>query len=99
MDGQRFDGIARQIGQSLSRRGMMGLAGGAAAMWLASPEEVAARRHACQVRCGGDKRLCKAECRNAPIEKQCKKTCDTLRNQCFGRCEFKPLRRRLVRAW
>lgn len=99
MDGERFDGLTRQLNTPPSRRGLIALAGGIVALWFAGPQEAAARRHACQVRCGADRRLCKAECRNAPIKKQCQKTCHTLRDQCFGRCKFKPLRRRLVRDW
>jgi hypothetical protein len=60
-------------------------------------DEAAARRNACGMRCGGSRRLCKAQCRTAPIPKQCKKTCVTLRDQCFERCQFKSLNRSQAR--
>jgi hypothetical protein len=61
------------------------------------PEDAAARRHACAVRCGGTKRLCKGQCRTAPIPKQCKRACTILRDQCFERCQFKSINRSQAR--
>jgi hypothetical protein len=93
MDSQRFDAIVRQLGASQSRRGTLRAALAAAfglGTWLASSrDKAAARRNACRIRCGGTRRLCKAQCRTAPIPKQCKRTCRILRDQCFGRCKFK----------
>lgn len=75
---------------SVPRRGTLraALAVALAALWRVHPEDAAARRHACQIRCGGTRRLCKGQCRDAPIPKQCKRTCTILRDQCFERCQF-----------
>ena len=93
MDNLRFDAIVRHIGVTQTRRETLRVALAAAVglgTWLASShDQAAARRNACRIRCGGTRRLCKAQCRTAPIPKQCKRTCRILRNQCFERCQFK----------
>lgn len=102
MDGERVDAMARRAGAARSRREalmlMVGLTVGAALPWLVAPEDAAARRHACHIRCGADRQQCKAKCRRTgAYARQCKRECRIWRKQCFGRCEFKPLRRRLAR--
>lgn len=103
MDEERLDAIARAVGESRSRRGAlratMGLALGIAAAALGRPaQDAAARRNACQVRCGADSRLCRGDCRikGGVSQKQCKKTCIAWRERCYEHCEFKPLGKRTV---
>lgn len=103
MDGDRLDAIARQVGVARTRRGApraaLALVIGIAASVLARPaDDAAARRHACQVRCGADSRLCRADCtiKSGVSEKQCKRTCIAWRERCFEHCEFKPLAKRTV---
>ncbi len=70
------------------------------ALALDTEEAAARRRHFCAIRCGGDRRLCRAECRiKGVIPKQCKRTCDIIRDHCAGRCDYLPLRRRTQNRW
>lgn len=87
-----------------SRRGAVrtaaAMAAGALGAWLGRPAaDVAAnRRNACHVRCGGDRRMCRIDCRDwGEAEKACKRACNKLRDACFELCEYKPLRARLAR--
>ena len=65
-----------------------------------SPRGASARRNACHIRCGGDLALCRSECRFAGAsERQCKRTCTIHRDFCLDRCEYRPLRDRLVRDY
>ena len=94
MDGQRFDAIARQMGSSRSRRGVLRAALAAAAGLLApvlvrGPEEAAARRNICALRCGGEHRLCRAQARFRDGDvKEWKRICRLHRNLCLRRCGF-----------
>jgi len=102
MDGTRIDALARKAGAMPSRRtllqmGVRAALGVAIAALSSRPEDVAAGRNACEVRCGGDRRLCRADCRDKGVsERQCKRTCDIWRDFCNDHCAFKPLRKRLV---
>ncbi len=103
MDERQFDVIARDIGAARSRRGAlraaMGFALGAVAAGIARPaEDAAAKKDACQVRCGADMRLCRGDCRikSGASERQCKRTCKAWRERCYEHCEFKPLGKRTV---
>jgi hypothetical protein len=65
---------------------------------MRTPVDVEARRNACNVRCGGDRRMCRIDCRDwGEAERACKRACTKLRDACFELCEYKPLRSRLVR--
>jgi hypothetical protein len=101
MDGARFDAMTRGIRRSHSRRSALGVALaillGGAAPGLASHrnEDPPRRRNACQVRCGLEQRLCKADCRDKGVaEKDCKRLCKVTRDGCFLRCEFRGPRER-----
>jgi hypothetical protein len=99
---QQLDAITRQFCAARDRRAMLGalvaLALGGVTSVLSPAQPAAARRDACMVRCGGEMRLCRGQCqiKAGPSEKQCKKTCKAWRDQCFGQCDFKSLRRRTV---
>ena len=86
-----------------SRRGAVGAALAAAIGAVGSalgrvPDVEVKRRNACHVRCGGDRRLCRLDCRDwGSAEKGCKRACNKLRDACFVRCEYKPIRFRLAR--
>ena len=85
-----------------SRRGAMlaalATAGALAASLTRSPDTAARRRNACQVRCGGNRRFCRKDCRDwGAAEKACKRACNKLRDACFEICEFHPIRSRLGR--
>ena len=86
-----------------SRRGVVGAGLTAAVGALASalthgPDAAARRRNACQVRCGGNRRFCRKDCRDwGAAEKACKRACHKLRDACFARCDFHPIRSRLPR--
>ncbi len=86
-----------------SRRGALrtaaAVAAGALGGWLGRAPDIAAnRRNACQVRCGGDRRMCRIDCRDwGSAEKACKRACNKLRDACFELCDYKPLRFRLAR--
>jgi hypothetical protein len=108
MDGSEFDrdGAIPAVPTPItpSRRGAVGAAlaaaVGALASWLTrSPEAAANRRNACQVRCGADRRICRKDCRDwGDAEKPCKRACNKLRDACFVRCDFRPIRFRLARG-
>lgn len=82
-----------------SRRGALAVAAGFVGPWLArTPDAEARRRNACQMRCGGDRRMCRVDCRDwGSAEKACKRACNKLRDACFDLCEFTPVRSRLAR--
>ena len=94
MDSQRFDAIARQMEGSSSRRGVIRAAlaatvGLLAPVLMLHPDEVAARRNMCAVRCGGEHRLCRAQARyRGPSVKEWKRICTLQRNFCLRRCGF-----------
>ncbi|MGH2616062.1 MAG: hypothetical protein ACRDJC_12540 [Thermomicrobiales bacterium] len=106
MGDTRFDAIVRQIGRSGPRRGVMrAVATGAMAtfaLWGSPfPPDVMARRNICQLRCGGDRRLCRNDCRHdyyGAAERQCKRGCNRIRDACHKVCEYRPLRSRLLRG-
>ena len=105
MDSTRFDGLAREIHRARSRRGTLAAA---LALSLAVVLPAAAnhrvdepprRRSACQARCGGEKRMCRAECRRlGAFRRECSRLCKVTRDGCFLRCEFRPLRSRFVKG-
>jgi hypothetical protein len=107
MNGSEFDrsGVNRAAQTPLTptRRRAVGSALAAAAGALASalaysPDAAANRRNACQVRCGGDRRFCRKDCRDwGDAEKPCKRACNKLRDACFEICGFHPIRSRLAR--
>jgi hypothetical protein len=92
MDGDRF-GLGA-VGAALA------VAVGTLASALShGPDAAARRRNACQVRCGGDRRFCRKGCRDwGNAEEPCKRACKKLRDTCFARCEFRPIRLRLWRG-
>ena len=98
MDHARWDALTRTANDQLSRRGTLrtGMSVLVGALLLNRTQGDTAARNACQVRCGGDRRACKGECRDNVNPKQCKKTCEAWREECLNHCEFKPLRRRTV---
>jgi hypothetical protein len=108
MNGSEFirSGVSRAALTPLTptRRGAIGSALATAAGAMASspaysPDAAANRRNACQVRCGGDRRFCRKDCRDwGDAEKPCKRACNKLRDACFARCEFRPIRLRLIRG-
>ncbi|MFN8590487.1 MAG: hypothetical protein U0031_03415 [Thermomicrobiales bacterium] len=53
------------------------------------------RRNGCQVRCGGEKRMCRIRCRRFGIfARDCKDGCKIRRKACHNRCTFHPVRSR-----
>jgi hypothetical protein len=104
MDERRFDAMTRGVAATASRRGMLrglvaAIAGAMAGILARGPRDAAARRQACQVRCGADRRFCNARCRRTGgFARECKRECRIWRKQCFRRCDFKPLGRRLARG-
>ena len=98
MDHARWDALTRSANDDLTRRGALrtglGLLLGA---WLVQGSTSdSAARNACQIRCGGERRLCKGECRDNVNPRQCKRTCEAWNKECLNHCEFKSLRRRTV---
>lgn len=91
------EGIGRTGRTSASRRRVLTVAAGVVGPWLLrSPDAEARRRNACQMRCGGDRRMCRIDCRDwGEAEKACKRACNKLRDACFELCEFTPVRSRL----
>jgi hypothetical protein len=95
---------AAQMRMKPSRREAVGAAlavavGGLASSLTHAPDAAANRRNACQIRCGGDRRFCRKDCRDwGDAEKPCKRACNKLRDACFVRCDFRPLRLRLARG-
>jgi hypothetical protein len=98
MDHERWDALTRSATVQLTRRGTVraGLGVLAGAFLLDRAQGESSARNACQVRCGGDRRVCKGECRDNVNPKQCKKTCEAWHGECLNHCEFKSLRRRTV---
>ena len=94
MDGQRFDAIVRQVDATRSRRGVLQAALAVTAGLLApvlvlGPDEAAARRTRCTLRCGGEFRLCRAQARfRGGSVKEWKRICRLDRNFCLRRCGF-----------
>lgn len=98
MDHARWDALTRSTNDYLSRRGTLRTGFGVlvgALLWGHTAGTTSAR-NACQVRCGGDRRVCKGECRDNVNPRQCKKTCEAWHGECLAHCEFKSLRRRTV---
>ena len=97
MDHERWDALTRSTHDHLTRRGAvragLGVVLGVAGL-VAGRADNAAARDACQIRCGGERRLCKGECRDNVNPRQCKRTCEAWNDECLNHCEFKPLRRR-----
>lgn len=53
------------------------------------------RRNGCQVRCGGEKRMCRVRCRRYGVfARDCKDGCQIRRKACHERCKFHPVRSR-----
>ena len=98
MDHARWDALTRSASDHLSRRNTLrtGLGFLAGALLLNGTRSDMSARNACQVRCGGDRRVCKGECRDNVNPRQCKKTCEAWHGECLNHCEFKSLRRRTV---
>ena len=98
MDHARWDALTRSTTAHLSRRGTLrtGISILTGSLLLTYTQRGASARNACQVRCGGDRRVCKGECRDNVNPKQCKKTCEAWHGECLNHCEFKSLRRRTV---
>ena len=98
MDHARWDALTRSANAQLTRRGTLrtGVSLLAGALLLHRMQDSSSARNACQVRCGGDRRVCKGECRDNVNPKMCKKTCEAWHGECLNHCEFKPLRRRTV---
>jgi hypothetical protein len=98
MDHARWDALTRSTTDLLSRRGTVrtGMSILAGALLLNRAQGDTSARNACQVRCGGDRRVCKGECRDNVNPKQCKKTCRAWHKECLNHCEFKSARRRTV---
>jgi hypothetical protein len=94
MDDRRFDAMVRQLGESRSRRGVVrGVTIAAASALLVSvgwrPPEASARRNLCQLRCGGERRMCQQDCRDkGAATRECKRICKLVRDVCFERCEI-----------
>jgi hypothetical protein len=90
MDANRFDGIARSLAESRSRRGVVkGLLGGAAAVVGAvlgrGPAEAAPRPRTCKVGCSGFNRQAKTAC-----EKACKECGGNFDRVCTEEGPFGP---------
>lgn len=98
MDHARWDALTRSATAQLTRRGTLRTGFGVlvGALLLNRSQTDTSARNACDVRCGGDRRLCKGECRDNVNPKQCKKTCEAWHDECLNHCEFKSLRRRTV---
>jgi hypothetical protein len=98
MDHARWDALTRSANAQLTRRGSLrtGMSVLLGTLLLNHTSGDTSARNACQVRCGGDRRVCKGECRDNVNPKQCKKTCEAWHGQCLNHCEFKSLRRRTV---
>ena len=96
MDHAHWDALTRSANAQLTRRGTLRTAIGvlAGTLLLKRSQEDTLARNACLVRCGGDRRVCKGECRDNVNPKQCKKTCEAWNDECLNHCEFKTLRRR-----
>ena len=94
MDEGRFDSIVQRLSKADSRRGMLRAVASitASALGLAvagTRQEVAARRNACQLRCGGKRRQCIVDCRDkGGAERECKRVCRKVRDHCFERCDI-----------
>jgi hypothetical protein len=98
LDHARWDALTRSTHDHLSRRGTVrtGIAVLIGTLLAHRIQVDASARNGCQVRCGGDRRVCKGECRDNVNPKQCKKTCEAWHSECLDHCEFKSLRRRTV---
>src|SRR3954465_12765950 len=99
MDEQRFDTVARRIHAFGTRRSVLTtalLSLSVAPFWLASnADDAEARRTICEVRCGGEKRLCRTRCRYKGIAaKDCRDGCNIRRDVCDKVCGFHPVRSR-----
>ena len=94
MDERRFDCIVQRLGMAGSRRGLLravtSIAASALGFALAGTRQnAAARRNACQLRCGGKRRQCIVDCRDTGVaQRECKRVCRKVRDHCFERCDI-----------
>jgi hypothetical protein len=94
MGERRFDSIVRRLDRASSRRGMLRAVASITASALGFTlvgmrQEAAARRNACQLRCGGRRRQCIVDCRDEGVAaRECKRVCRKVRDHCFERCDI-----------
>ena len=56
---------------------------------VGQPPRASARRNLCQLRCGGERRMCKLDCRDkGDAARECKRICNLVRDVCFERCRI-----------